>query len=393
MHPSDHHHSPLKVSCGHASGFTIHQLPVTDGTSLRLRIYRPTDSVKRPPVILIHGLLSSSDFFDAPGVPDASIARYLQKQGLAVVAYDQRGAGGSTAESWAFGMGDLTLYDLPAVIRYTLDLFGADRVTLGGHSLGGVQAYLLRAYLAGYDGTWQSISIRHLGDAFVLASPARFTPTLPLWKALRRISHSLIRSMDRDKDGKICREDFVTAQTTLQKPAFNPIVHALLKTRFVPFLVRHAIRLSGASPFLARIFLRLSPYNILFHRHDFEPAVFHHIISAGILDVGSVQLLHDIKNGVQADGSFTVEHEEACIRLPDDLRAAPPFRLLTVTSDLDGLIPAGDVNAAHEVVENGKSVFTEQTFGTRSGHSGYLFKPSLYPQVYNAVARFLIEDD
>jgi pimeloyl-ACP methyl ester carboxylesterase len=369
-----------------------HLLSVSKDVSLRLRIYHPVQPLDRPPVILLHGLLSSSDMFDAPGVPEASLARYLQQQGFAVVTFDQRGAGGSTVDNWTFGLGELTFHDLPAVIRYSLDLFDADRVTLSGHSLGGVQAYLLRAFLARYEGACHGITIHHLGDAFILASPARFTPDLPLWKALTRISHRLIGCMDHDEDGKIHREDFVTAQTTLQSPSLNFLVYILLKTRVVPWFVRHAIRWAATYPFIARIFLRLSLNNVLFHRHDFDPAIFHYIIKARILDAGSVQLLHDIKNGVQSDGVFSIAYENLHISLPDDLRLAPPFRLMTVTSSCDGLIPAGDVTAAHETVQGGRSLITEQTFGISSGHSGYLFKPALYPQVYETIYRFLIED-
>lgn len=95
-------------------------------------------------VVLVRGLLASADSFEVPGLPWLSLARYLASRGFEEVTYDQRGAGLSSASSVDFGLAEHVLVDLPAVLRFALELTGADPedLVLGEHGFDGTPLYL-----------------------------------------------------------------------------------------------------------------------------------------------------------------------------------------------------------------------------------------------------------
>jgi pimeloyl-ACP methyl ester carboxylesterase len=70
---------------------------------LQARRYSPErDAHPGLAIILVHGLLSSADIYDVPGLETIGLARHLQAAGFTVVSYDQRGAGESTTDGWRF---------------------------------------------------------------------------------------------------------------------------------------------------------------------------------------------------------------------------------------------------------------------------------------------------
>ncbi len=77
-----------------------------------------------PPILLLHGLASSSHIWDL-------VAPRLARAGHRVVAFDQRGHGRSSKPSSGYGFGPVTEDDL-AVIRS----MGLDRPVVVGHSWG-----------------------------------------------------------------------------------------------------------------------------------------------------------------------------------------------------------------------------------------------------------------
>jgi pimeloyl-ACP methyl ester carboxylesterase len=356
-------------------------LLLEQGGTLRLKIYHPAALLYPDPVILIHGLLSSADAFDLPGAPHVSFARYLQGAGWRVITYDQRGAGGSTAEAWTFGLRELALEDLPAVVAYALRRFNAGRVRLGSQSFGGVQAYLLRAFLAARGGPWRGVAEGHLGDAFAIAAPARFSPARAPWREILRQGEPFIRGLDADGDGKITSEEYVHGQIRL----FHPLLGAILR----PGTIRRGTRFMAGHPFLAAFSGWLPSPVLVYNRRDFEPRVFPLVLKSRILNVGAPQVLFELEQAMHNDGVLTLEYGGCTVRLPDDLKTARPFRLLTISSARDRMVPAPDVAIVHGAVGGGEHLNTEEAFGIPCGHAGYLFKAGLYPQVYEAIRRFL----
>ena len=110
-----------------------------------------------PTVVLSHGLTAATRYWTL-------VAPRLVERGLKVVAYDQRGHGGST-QGTAEVTVDLLGSDLDTVIEST----GADDVTVVGHSMGGVSCLSMLARR-------QTLGGRHatkVSAAVVLASLAR----------------------------------------------------------------------------------------------------------------------------------------------------------------------------------------------------------------------------
>lgn len=92
--------------------------------------YRTWGAAQAPALVLLHALgESSSDW--------APVAEALAA-GWRVHAPDLRGHG---ASDWT---GPYTIEQLAADLAAFLDALGLDRVALGGHSIGGAPAYLLR---------------------------------------------------------------------------------------------------------------------------------------------------------------------------------------------------------------------------------------------------------
>ena len=145
---------------------------------LTARSYAPkTNEFPGAGVILLHGLLSSADFYDVRGLESISFARRLCHEGFHVVSYDQRSAGESTTADWAFGLKEHALIDLPAVLAECRKRFGFTRVVLFGHSLGGT------IWLRYVQSPWTpGAETRPAVVAGVVAgSPAEFDRSFPPW--------------------------------------------------------------------------------------------------------------------------------------------------------------------------------------------------------------------
>ncbi|MEV0543602.1 alpha/beta fold hydrolase [Nocardia salmonicida] len=101
-------------------------VPVTtrDGTRLRVHSYGPEDA---PAIVLVHGWTCAIEYWNAQ--INAFAGEYR------VIAYDQRGHGGSEFGSSKLSM-DLLADDLADVLDATLD--AGQRAVLVGHSMGGM---------------------------------------------------------------------------------------------------------------------------------------------------------------------------------------------------------------------------------------------------------------
>lgn len=149
-----------------------------DGLSLRQRSWVPTHSAHRASIVLVHGYAEHSGRYDA-------LASYLCHAGLAVYAYDHRGAGESEGRRGRIDRFDLLVDDLRTFIP-TLPNDDRPRFIMG-HSLGGAVAldYLLSNDHAHFDGLILSSPALCIITDFpapvevLLRKIARYVPSLP----------------------------------------------------------------------------------------------------------------------------------------------------------------------------------------------------------------------
>ncbi|HSA54644.1 MAG TPA: alpha/beta fold hydrolase [Gemmatimonadaceae bacterium] len=362
-----------------SDGYETVRLRAADDSVVVVREYVP-GARTRGVVVLIHGLLSSSDIFDVPGVPQSSLARFLRDAGYSVFSYDQRGAGESTCARWNFGLGELALAELPQVIEYALSRTGASRVELGGHSLGGLIAYVLRAALAAPGARVGTLTASCLGKSISVAGPCWFDPALDPWARILAQGPGFFRRLEGTTPGVVTRAGFIRGQTMLEHPWLGRLMH--------PAIVEGMIDVASWTPRLASL-LRRSPLpNLLYAADDFDDETFRCELRSRALHRCSRQLLDEVLRCVR-DGQVRVAHDGRAACLPDDLASAAPFDLLTITSRADRFVPAADVARAHGVVRGGASVYCEQEWGITSSHNGYFFKDGLYQQVYRRIKAFL----
>ncbi|MDN5865241.1 MAG: alpha/beta fold hydrolase [Gammaproteobacteria bacterium] len=349
-----------------------------DGVELAVHHYHSGRGAARGTVILVHGLLATSEIFDVPGGKCFSLARALAEGGFHVVTYDQRGAGDSTAGSPDFGLFEHALVDLPAVIEFAvhLDAHAPGPIVLGGHSLGGLLIYLQQIAARRLDeqrvGPWvQSI--------FTIAGPASFDTAWSPWNLIARGGHDLVRRLDPDSDGMVTRAEFVAGQTQLCWPVLGRLVR--------PAAVGFVIRLGCAFPLLAPLLLHAPLPTFIYGRKDFAPKCFAEILRSRVLDAASRQILDELVVATRSGGRLTLDAFGTPLSIPDDLPTLRGIRLLTVTSAGDALVPFQSVQEAHKWLP-GRSVLTEQAYGIDSGHAGYLFRPGLCDRVAQDILAF-----
>lgn len=304
-------------------------------------------------VVLLHGLLSSADVFDVPGLESMSFARNLQRAGVHAMSYDQRGAGASTTDGWQFGLREHALIDLPAVLAECRGRLGWDRVVLAGHSLGGT-IWLKYVREAGTTRARPDQPVVVGGVA--LASPANFDRQHKPWSDIARRGRAFVESIDHNRDAIVTREEFVGAQVTLYWPWAS--------LAFRPDGVRAGLRLGASSPFWAGVMRRLPVPTLIHHKADFDNAAFQRVLQSRTLDRGPLTLLLELVDAV-------LKGEEGPTEPPIDLP------VLCVGSTLDRLVPLTTVEAFARRFAGARVMATEQAYGLPSGHVGYFFKDGL----------------
>jgi pimeloyl-ACP methyl ester carboxylesterase len=357
------------------------ELTTEDGNRLRIRLYTPATPLPSDPIVLVHGLLSSSDIFDVPNANHVSLARRLRDQGYTVITYDQRGAGGSQTKNWNFGLAEIALLDLPTVIKHAMDVTGSQKVILGGHSLGGVQIYLLMCYAAISRKPKIAIDLSNIGACFTMASPVQLTPSISPWCLIRAKWNTYYSLLDPDGDGRISPADFVRVQAGFFRSFWASLLH--------PGIIRYFMKFGGQYKIVAAVLKRLPIPSLLFRNTDFDTRVFKGILASKVLDAGPLQLLTEVRAAIESNGRLKVKYLAEDITLPDSLEQVKSMRILTITSEMDNFVPPTDVRAIHSYIANGTSIVTETDLGIGSGHSGYLFKPNLHDLVFNQILKFL----
>ncbi|KAL7041837.1 hypothetical protein ACKWTF_000920 [Chironomus riparius] len=121
---------------------TAHEVVTEDGYVLRLHRIPPRfNKGPKKPVFLMHSAFSNSLYY--LNTPNISLGFYFADEGYDVYLGNVRGSKYSTAHKWLntesldywrFSFHEMGVYDLPALIDYTLKVSGSDKVYYVGHS-------------------------------------------------------------------------------------------------------------------------------------------------------------------------------------------------------------------------------------------------------------------
>jgi pimeloyl-ACP methyl ester carboxylesterase len=336
----------------------------SDGCKLVVRSYVPeANAFPGAGVVLLHGISSSADIFDVPGLEAMSFARALARDGVHAVSYDQRGAGRSTARDWQFGLREHAGVDLPAVLAACRSRLGMERVVLCGYSLGGtISVRYLRArdHAAGGDGP-------DIVAGLAIASPSVFDRRYPPWADIARRGRDFLESIDRNRNGIVERAEFVAGQILLYWPWARPFANPVGLERMIA---------AGGRWLLAAGALRWSPTpTLIYHRKDFDNATFRSVLASHVLDRAPYTLFRDLV--------------EEILGPPASPGTPLPLDVLCIGSTRDRLVPLRSVEDYAREFARARVVATEQVYGELSGHAGYFFKAGLREQVYEEVLRFV----
>ncbi|CAH2097295.1 unnamed protein product [Euphydryas editha] len=139
-----------------------HTLVTEDGyilTIFRINGKQCAGKLKKPPVVLMHGLLLSSDLWLDAG-PDAGLAYLISDACYDLWVGNQRGNYYSRRhvrlnpdkdeEFWQFSADEIGLYDIPATIDYVLNTTGEEKLNYIGYSQGAGTFLIMCSERPGY---------------------------------------------------------------------------------------------------------------------------------------------------------------------------------------------------------------------------------------------------
>lgn len=137
-----------------------HTAVTDDGYLLKIfRVQGKNCEKKKPPVVLMHGLLQSADVWLDAG-PGAALAYLLADDCHDLWVGNQRGNYYSRthlhldpdrdAKFWHFSVDEIGLYDIPATIDYVLKKTGAEKLNYIGYSQGSGTYFIMCSERPGY---------------------------------------------------------------------------------------------------------------------------------------------------------------------------------------------------------------------------------------------------
>ena len=197
-----------------------------DGLSLALRHW-PLEAGQalQGVVCLVHGLGEHAGRY-------AHVARFLNQQGWAVVAYDHRGHGQSAGPRGGLAQDDDLLHDLAIVIDTLRRSYPSQRLLVLGHSMGGavVSRFVSAWARPTEDATW-----RRPVDLCVLSSPA-------LDIGLNAVQKGLLGSLGRVTPdlavGNGLKPEWVCSDPAVVKRYVDdPLVHDRITARLTRFML------------------------------------------------------------------------------------------------------------------------------------------------------------
>lgn len=215
--------------------------PAGDGTPILVRTWTATGDPWAA-VLLVHGIAEHSGRYEHVG-------RQLAEVGLEVVAYDQRGFGGSAGRRAYVDRWSLVHDDLEERLAALRSASGGRPVVLFGHSLGGLIAL----------GFVVAEPPRPLPDLLVLSAPA-LESAIPSWKqtlakVLSRVAPTV--SVRNAFDGAILSRDPTVGERYLA----DPLNQHETTTRFGALAIAEQARVRAALG-------RLSIPTLVYHGED-----------------------------------------------------------------------------------------------------------------------------
>lgn len=215
--------------------------PAGDGTPILVRTWTATGDPWAA-VLLVHGIAEHSGRYEHVG-------RQLAEAGLEVVAYDQRGFGGSAGRRAYVDRWSLVHDDLEERLAALRSASGGRPVVLFGHSLGGLIAL----------GFVVAEPPRPLPDLLVLSAPA-LESAIPSWKqtlakVLSRVAPTV--SVRNAFDGAILSRDPTVGERYLA----DPLNQHETTTRFGALAIAEQARVRAALG-------RLSIPTLVYHGED-----------------------------------------------------------------------------------------------------------------------------
>lgn len=299
-------------------------------------------AVRRTPVVLSHGFLVNSVFFNLD--EEQSVARYLAREGFDVWNLSLRGSGRSLnplrggPKVWS--LDDMIERDVPAVIRYIQKETGSPKVFWLGYELGGLLAY----------GHLEKKQGAGLAGAVTLAAPVTF-------------GHS--------------KQEVMKKLLYLEESPFSRKLFFYLN---VPFLGRLLIPLV---PKIEKLFYNPENMDDETKQMLLERALTE--INPGVLD----HLLLMIKRGefVSATGNYSYRKNLNRIRAP----------LLLIGGEADPLAPAESIREVYRA--SGSADRTVRIFGPKAkdsaayGHFDLIVGKKSQEEVFSLIAEWLKQRD
>jgi pimeloyl-ACP methyl ester carboxylesterase len=354
-------------------------IETSPGTMICIRIYQPRlRSPEKPyPVILIHGLLNSSELFDVPESGNLSFTNALSDEGYIVCAYDQRGSGESSNPGWNFGLEENVFTDLPAVVRFCLSHCGYDKAILGGYSLGGLIIYCFYSFLSKFSAELAGLKKENIHKIFTISSPGAFHQRTGRWK------HIFTRGMRmlRGAGPVINRSQFIRGQIYIRSPLMSKFVG--LST------IELCLKLAQKSPRSASFIKALPVPSFLYTRSDFDPATFMRVVRSRALDRTSRQIFQVLLHFAEQDGRIELDLNERTVSLPSDFQYWDEIPLLLISSQKDKLVCTSEVEEVRRRVNSAVLFNLDQETGQGCGHAGYLFKKGLTEIVRKNIIQFM----
>lgn len=163
-----------------------YKVETKDGYILKLQRIGPKNSKGcKIPIFLMHSAFTSPYFYVNP--PNNSIAFYFADRGYEVFLGNARGSKYAThhkkydtesVDYWRFSYHEIGLYDLPALIDYSLQLSGSEKIFYIGHSQSTTEVLTMLALRPEYN---KKVIQSHLmGTIGAYTNPARIPKMLAI---------------------------------------------------------------------------------------------------------------------------------------------------------------------------------------------------------------------
>ncbi|KAF6215689.1 hypothetical protein GE061_000020 [Apolygus lucorum] len=269
-------------------GYSAETHFVTTEDGYVLKLFRiPTGKRMTPinkPLLLQHGIFCSSDCWTIPG-PDHGLAFILADRGYDVWIANSRGTSYSATHMtipsddpklWDFGIHEMGVYDLPAMIDYILEKTNENQISYVGHSQGTTIFYIMASMRPEYQSKVLVSSslapVAFLDNTKGVIRTLSSLSTVLVWLAKSTGFNSVLHNnfVIRAAGEIVCRDDFILGN--MCKNVMFQLAGAdnhLNNDTLAPLVTRHCP--AGASIKQLQHFIQLTQNGGLFTQYDYGP--------------------------------------------------------------------------------------------------------------------------